>query len=406
MDIRRIKNRITSKLKIYITLRKKHIYIQGSHYRRLNKGRIKENKRIVFLTVYPQGWNSLKTVYESMKHIGEIEVILLAWIGHPYPGNTSEYWKSIDKDALVSSNEKIVDLKNIKPDIVIRQTPYNDEYPKCYSAKSISKVSKLCYIPYSYEPSPLKHLEIEYNNHFLPYLSAVFCDNSCTMEYCKNIISKSKYTADIKCYDYGFPRFDISDVENLRYRYECYLWLPRWSLDSENNDSSSFFLYFDKLMDYFSEHENIRLIIRPHPSMFNNFVKNKAITEEEVKKIKRRIAATANVILDEEADYIVSFNKSDALISDFSSLVVEYFLTGKPIMYCGDTGEYNRNVHRMIELSYKVSGWEDLKSNIEALTRKEDATVKERMKLVRQFRMSEEGKNATSRIVDTIINEI
>lgn len=406
MDIRRIKSEITNKLSIYVAIRKMQIYMQGYRYRKRNKGRITKRKRIVFLTVYPQGWNSLKTVYESMKQIGGIEVMILAWTGYPYPGNTGEYWKSIDYNAIISSNEKIIDLRKLKPDIVIRQTPYNDEYPKCYSAKNISKVSRLCYIPYSYEPSPLKHLKIEYNNHFLPYLSAVFCDNSCTMEYCQNTIAGSRYTADIKCYDYGFPRFDISAIEKYRDRYKVYLWLPRWSLDSENNDGSSFFLFFDKLMDYFSEHENIRLIIRPHPSMFNNFVKNKALTEEEVIQIKRKIADASNVTLDETADYIVSFNESDVLISDFSSLVVEYFLTGKPVLYCGNMDEYNCIVHRMIELSYKVDSWNDLRNKIEVLTCGEDATVKERMEFVRQFRMDEHGKNSTSRIVEAIINDI
>lgn len=379
--------------------------VEGYCFRRRIRNKIVHNKRIVFLADYPQGWNSFRTVYEKLKANKDLEVILLAWIGWPYPGNDKTFWREIDANAIISTPNNIVSLEALNADIIFRQTPYNPEYPKGYSAKNICKIAKLCYIPYSYEPSPLKHLVIEYNENFFPYVYAIFCDNNSSKEFCVEKANRSYFTSDILCFDYGFPRFDIDSVESTRKEYKCFMWIPRWSLDAKGNDATSFFSYYDNLVSLFEKSTDTSLIIRPHPSMFNNFVKEGAMTEKEVEDLRANIKEKDNIFLDEGADYIISFNKSDVLIADWSSLTIEYFMTGKPLVYCGSKGEFNKETQCMLQLFYTVKNWSGLEETVLQLIEGSDPLFEKRQALISEIKGRDLDNNSTNRIVQACLND-
>ena len=376
--------------------------ILGHIYRKRVRARVNSNQRIVFLVDYPQGWNSLKSIFYNLKK-QNFDVILIAYIGWPYPGNNEAFWKCIDENVIIIKDSKQrINLKKLHANVVFKQTPYDSEYPIALSAKKISKVSKLCYIPYGYEPSPLKHLDIEYNNTFFPFVYAVFCDNTTSYEYCINKKNKTPFSRDILCYNYGYPRFDLDEISKSIKKYNTFLWLPRWSLDNEKNNGTSFFLFYDKLIEFFSLNKELNLIIRPHPSMFNNFILEGVMDEKKVFDIKKEINSLNNVFLDENPNYIESFNKSDILISDFSSLIIEYFISGKPIIYWGDSDEFNFETKKMIDLSYKVSNWDDLCIRINDLKNCLDFNYEKRLELVKAFLNKNNGLNATQNISEAI----
>ena len=381
-----------------------YLYIcsRGYKYRKSVRRRIKTNEKIVFLVGYPQGWNSLKTVYSTLKENG-LDVTLIACLTWPYANNNEAFWKSIDKDAIiVPGDNECISLKEIGADVVFRQTPYDEEYPKQYSAKNISKVSKLCYIPYGYEPSPHKHLQIEYNITFFPFLYAIYCDNSSTKAYCDRRANKTPFTKDILRFDYGYPRFDLGELEAYKNRYSTFLWLPRWSLDSTGNNGSSFFLFYEKLIEYFTDKKDKTLIIRPHPSMFNNFINQGAMSKEEVNQFKKRISLLDNIHLDETPNYLDSFNKSDVLISDFSSLLIEYFISGKPIVYWGDDKEFNTETKEMIDSTYKITDWNDLSLILDRLVQNQDNMIDQRNSIIKKFLNKNEGMTSTEKIVNSL----
>lgn len=385
----------------------KHCIDRFYGYRNRKNKKIGNLQKIVFIVDYPQGWNSLRTIYESMKNQEKIHTLLIAYTGNEFNDNHSvEFWRKVDQNAIIIENvEQVIKLKDLKADIIFRQTPYDIEYPVEYSAKNICRYSKLCYVTYGYDTSPKKHLEIGYNHKFFPFGYAFFADNNNVYRFLQKKKKESKYYRNINIFNYGFPRFDLVDPPNEKLNYTSYLYIPRWSMDAEYNDASTFFIYMENLIALFSENDKYKLIIRPHPSMFTNFIQNKYMSEREVKEFKEKIGALNNIYLDENKDYMPCFKEADVLIADFSSLIVEFFLSGKPIIYCGDTAEFNQETENIVNTFYKISNWFEIEKIIKRLIECDDPLLEIRLKAIKNF-WKNNSQNAGRRIAWACINEI
>lgn len=60
--------------------------------------------------------------------------------------------------------------------------------------------------------------------------------------------------------------------------------------------------------------------------MFKNFIDLKIISANDYKKIMEEIEKINNISFDKNIDYLVSLSTSDILISDFTSLLIEFFI--------------------------------------------------------------------------------
>ena len=104
----------------------------------------------------------------------------------------------------------------------------------------------------------------------------------------------------------------------------CYM--PRWNI---HDSHSTFFVYKDLLWTL-ARGDKITLIWRPHPLMYDEYVKRqKILTQEQWDNL----IATPNVVLDINPSYFDSFKKADVLISDTSSMLTYSFVSGKPTIY-------------------------------------------------------------------------
>ena len=93
------------------------------------------------------------------------------------------------------------------------------------------------------------------------------------------------------------------------------------------------------------------------------------------------------------------------MIADFSGLVVEFFVSGKPIIYCGDKGKINHDALRIVTLCYNAENWNSLQSHIEELSRGYDPEKEERRKYCKEFFHRGEHSIA-KKIADSCTNEI
>lgn len=373
-----------------------------------------EKIKIAFIVFSPQSWNSLKTVYLAASRnrnvITHVIVLPCDSIG-PMGEVISSYAYFVQEcpEAMEAyKNGKLLDLKEIKPDIVFRQSPYDNSYPKEYSYNQLSRYTKVCYVPYNYNSSSSKHLQIEYSDVMFRNIYAIFCDNLSNMEYCLKRKKEVKWYKGLNIYYLGFPRFDLySDViqnQEVLHRKNkkniCYTWIPRWSMDSVNNDATGFFDYCEHLINYFTVHRELKLIIRPHPMMFTNFIEKGFMSEEAVKEFCRKLRNFDNISLDNHLDYMETFRITDVLIADLSSLNIEFFITGKPVIYCGDLNEFNRETKRMVELFYTINNWGEMKQCLDQLALGIDRNKKERYKAISEFLQKIPGN-----IGEAILNE-
>ncbi|RKJ05570.1 hypothetical protein D7X87_07770 [bacterium D16-54] len=382
----KLKKYIPSKL---IKIRKNcltYTYAINGRWRKskISRKAINEKISIIFLVYMPQTWNSLKTVYDRAKEYIECETYLVVipyntMLGDGTLINSVKYWESLYPGEVISAKGQFgwLDLKQFNPDIIFRQEPYDNTFPQSYSCKRLSSIARLCYISYGMTMDR-RHLKTVYSHRFMSDVYAFFCDTHEVKEYLEETKNKHPLIGSYQIYYYGFPRFErINTSYKFNRSNHTFTWIPRWTLDGKNNDASSFFLYCAKLIRYFEANQKLNLIIRPHPMMFSNFIDNKILTKEEVRQLFEKINSVDNICLDSEMDYLITFEKTDVLIADFSSLNMEFALSGKPIIYCG------KNIKGCLtefsDYCYSVRDWEGLKKQIEELSRGCDKYLEERI---------------------------
>ncbi len=111
---------------------------------------------------------------------------------------------------------------------------------------------------------------------------------------------------------------------------------PHHSVPGGYNDIlalSNFEKYSDLFLKLPDMYPNVDFIFRPHPALFSTLSKENFWGEDKVNNYINQIKSKKNVIYSTGGDYFNEFKKSDALIQDCGSYLVEYFYTLKPQCY-------------------------------------------------------------------------
>lgn len=162
--------------------------------------------------------------------------------------------------------------------------------------------------------------------------------------------------------------------------------------------------YFWDFVSFFKENPELEIIIRPHPLMFSHFLSRGVLSVSEYQNIINTIEGQGNMSLDVSADYLNSFEKADVLISDLSSLIVEFFITGKPIIYCGETTAFCPECQRMAEGFYIADDFATVRDSILSLHHDNDSLRENRKKIV--FDVFKKSGSIGHDIADSIIEMV
>ena len=161
----------------------------------------------------------------------------------------------------------------------------------------------------------------------------------------------------------------------------------------------TFFDYYDILLAYVQEHENVRLIFRPHPLTFQNFIHTGEMTLTEVSRVKETFS-TQNLILDENPDYVTAFNTANVLVADPTSLIYEFFATQKPIIYTRKIDILNAFGAELEKGCYSVTNAEELKNCLDNLVLKNDRLAKTRSDIIQRY--FDKNEKASAQILDIL----
>lgn len=302
-------------------------------------------------------------------------------------------------------------LKELQPDLVCYTRPYEPYLPKDIRAKRVIKFAKTVYIPYGYSLMDLGNVNLGHS--FTRNLSLFFADNEYAYNYFKKhnkllLKRKAQY-----CFDVGYPYF-----EDLNVNLEDYLksqpslfknknrikviWTPRWTVESTLG-GSNFFRYIDNLFDYLVDNNDFDFVFRPHPFAISNYVKNEMLTQEKADEYLARLNSSKNSVYDRNDLYLNSFNESDVLITDISSIIAEYMFFNKPIIFCHNEKEEicNEVFERYSPYFYHAYNFEDIKTVLSNLNKGIDPLKEDREKAFKEFKNS--FQNTSERMVDNIL---
>lgn len=354
----------------------------------IEKNRDKNKKvSIVFICQFNAAWNSCMSTFQAALADPDVDVTLLALpekvmqkgvqarvsdiTGEIYGDNVAyEYCKSFFPDTINAYNEEKktwYDLEALKPDYVVFSRSNQNYLPLQYRCNVLATYTKVCHIPYAY-CKMLWDSRAVYRENLSDYVYATFTENQMYRDMLRKMYFDILQAKWKRIEFFGFPRFDLhgAPVDDPAKMPKTILWLPRWVTEARL-ESTTFFQYKDILIDFFLKRPEYKLICRPHPKMFGNFIATGEMPEEDVHAFKKLFAETENFYLDEYSDYLPSFEVADIYISDTSSLLVEEFITGKPIIFCGKMSHFDKDAKKWAKHMYPVRNEQNLMAQLTSL---------------------------------------
>lgn len=316
--------------------------------------------KVCFILQRTEIFTSVQSIFEAMcaDNRFSVSVLVLPRYNHAKKEvnidtiqKNLEFCQSLNSKAVIinpydAEQKSFQGISHYDFDYIFLGLPYINEYPEEYRFKNLPKSCRLCYVPYgSSYADGREMLRVSLTNDLLVNVDYLFADCDKVYRYCNSKLKLCK-NADSKkiVYNIGFPRYDLVEREKKHDGVKTFLWLPRWTTSTDNNEKSTFFENKDVLIKYFQDHPELLLIIRPHPLMFAHYIDTGVMTKAEVADYKQLINDAPNITLDESASYLDSFRKADCLIADYSSVVIEYFITGQPIIYLNGTDTVEKEV--------------------------------------------------------------
>lgn len=413
--MKRLIERIINKLK--------RIYQEGVAIRQLKKiasGRIKkQSKKVVFMVHYVPSWIRQKLVYEALCASDKAEAFIVCVPSNieetdPKKNDIYNYFIENGYDAINAINEdgSLFDIKTLEPDFVFQSRPYNEKMPKEYQSSEIASFTKLCNISYATCLGSNGIYTVMHPDYFRD-LSIYFTE----LPSAKRTFEKI-YRRGVKA---GVQKAELAGAANLEWIHSMsknakdyypalkakyrYMWTPRWSYDPILG-GSNFFEYKDFLLDYMDNNNDASLLIRPHPLMFSHFIEKGYMTPQEEAEFRTKCAETKNIALDEMKEYYDNFCTSDILITDVSAIILDYFITGKPIIYC-KPDIYIDFIEEMVDIitgCYIANNQEEINQYMKMLESGEDPLKEKRFQLIEKY-FSLSFNGAGKRIAEILINE-
>ncbi len=368
---------------------------------------------VVFVCHRPQIWGALETVCKACLKDPDFRVSIVTIPNKkqlPDLGLDHEIYESEGADAYFSARYdcalcgydpetgKWLDLFSLDPDYVFFQTPYNICRPAIYQSDVVSTFAKLCYVHYG-----------------MPFMGGTIADETTPADFFKDVTYHFMEFPEMETYysqratefgyekDYhlvlsGYPKLDTATVprekggnwhytgENKKFRI---LWTPRWNTGEGN---CTFIDYKEKLIALAEQDSRIELLFRPHPQAFLEYVASGVMSQEEADRYLQRYENCPNAGIDRSGDYLDNFYSADLLISDESSIIPEFFLTGSPIIMTSRETHFNSFAKKLEQGFYMANNWQQVLTVIENLLNGQDEKKAIRQDITaKEFYLPEKG---------------
>ena len=292
-------------------------------------------------------------------------------------------------------------LDSYSPDIIFYQQPWS--IPSQHSIDVLCNVALPCYVPYFVPNFGNTRLDCQ-DFHKKLFRYYVLDDNY------KEIYDQALFPFNEAIKTVGHPTLDsIFNCEfKLKNKIKTIIYAPHFSFCSTHSVGYSTFIWSGfYLLSFAKAHPEFNWIFKPHPRFARELLDRGLLTKEEVDDYFKQWQVIGTVC--ESPDYLKLFKQSDLLITDCGSFLVEYFMTGNPVirLVSGVAKQPNYAMKKILSTYYEVLNQQELESCLDLLLSHnrdyKEATRTESVKAYRsQYRLS------TSRIkldLDNIIGK-
>lgn len=361
-----------------------------------------EKIRVGFLAQYLPAWNKFKPIYDKLSQDSRFEVFLICVpieihdgkLDDPNLTENSTYNYFLQEgyqavNALIGKN-KWLDLKSLALDYIFYPRPYNTMMPQDYHTQRVSRYTKISCVLYGMAMTE-EIFSVAFSRDFFRNVYCYFAESETAMREHMRSFSFAHRKNYQKTVYYGMPvlehilnnKSENSTIWNFADGKFKILWTPRWTTDKKLG-GSNFFHYKDYLIDRARKNNNSAYIFRPHPLMLSNFISTGELSPQQAEEFCEICKREPNIELDESEDYVSTMWGSDVLVTDISGVLPEYFVTGKPVIYCATNMVLTPAAHtkKIFEGCYIVDNEKELEEYLSMLESGNDPLKEKRKEII------------------------
>lgn len=341
------------------------------------RGKIREiidNKKlkIVFLVHNLNAWYTLADVVAKFQQSKYCKVTLIS-INKRFPGQQEfageekvhEFLNSINiphiRLNMPDSFQALEILKALDPDVLFRQSQWDNDYPPGFSSEylSFTKIAfvtyEICNIIQNAQIDDIKDNATDAPFHRRCW--RIYAANQNVIDAAqKGVLQAQQYRLS------GHPKVDyISNIsaqwpfnENNHTRI---LWSPHHSITNNWSNFGYFHIVWKEMLSWFKERPDIDFVFCPHPALmtmlYSNNLENDVcgLTHNDVDYFFSEIKKLSNVYQYYSWDYMGIIKAVDVVITDGISLLMEPQIIGKPIVFLErpDHQPFNANGEIMVK---------------------------------------------------------
>ena len=388
---------------------------------------IQRKYKLLFVADIKGKWDSVASVYkEACKRDDcEVDVVIQPVFRQTKLPDGNVRTEEMCEDYLAqmgipARRHEEYNLEEEQPDITFISQPYESCTIPMFWPENIAKYSKLVYLPYFTATTLNSKISTSLHSFLCmnveKYAWKIACQSDVMKKYYKEIGSqrgKNVIVSGLPKWDevFGATKENTACPEGWKNKLEgkkVFIWNTHFSMEA---CASNILEKGNAFLDLFENRDDIALIWRPHP--LTELIIKMYIPEQYPKyaSLKQRIEKSANMVFDDNASYLPAFVYSDALISDYSSIMTQYLFANKPILMLiqGSTSEYVRQfrtVDGLCDFSkfLVASTLDEQKDFIQKVIDGNDVGRKEREYLIQNYYALADGA-CGKRFVDRILED-
>ena len=368
-----------------------------------------EKIRVGFYCDGGQFWSTFSDLYDLMCRDSRFEPIIIAapetFRNEIYHYDAIDFLNEKELPYIKAyDNGKWFKFKTLTLDYVFYNRHYLSRQSKYSSFKEARKYSKICYIPYAICPQAGSVQNTLCGFGELRAFDFLFSEND---------IMTRIYTRYKNAYNDVITRIETVGSPKFRYavahakkeaghdkKYvQSVLYTPRWCF---NEKTSSFFDLKEYFFNLVRDNENIEYIFRPHPLM-KQTVEDK-FGSEFWEEFMKEFDKYENAYVDLNADYMESFSKASVLVSDLSTMMFEFSITEKPVIYMHKVSRFNDFGKAASKGYYYCCNEEEVDNTLRMLREGKDKFAELRAEVSRKLYYNE-GVNPVEQICDILVED-
>lgn len=391
-------------------------FIKTSRNKKINERKI----RIAFMCQYIPAWNKFEPLYREMLCNDKFEPYLICipdciqnkeLVNYDGINETYKYFSELGYVNIIDAykNNKWTDLEELSFDYIFYTRPYNHMMPPQYNSEIVKKYSRIGSLNYGMEI--MKDVfNMTLNTNFYKDVFIYYAETQIAMNVYKQKFPITTFLKLRKVEFQGYPVFEQilkeKDKESSSWGFSKndyrVMWTPRWTT-AKHLGGSNFFVYYKSLIEYAEKNKNIDFLLRPHPLTFGNFIKTGEMTKQEVEEYLRQVESMPNMSMDNEKEYNATIWGSNVLIADISAFMPEYYITGKPIIFCASNMflELTEEMNMLLKGCYISYAAEDTYRYLDELKSGKDTLKSVRQEMIKLL-FGKSLDNPSRKIVESL----